>query len=277
MMRSVGAILIGAVVAVVPGAPVTAAQTMYSVLSDDPRYLFSTGSLYSIDLGTGIATKLGPIGLPAVVDLEVISGSLYAIGGEPGGSWTVWRLDSLPGTLLGSTSWARQSDWGGLAYDQSNGSLYFLEYSQDGLMPLTLDLATGLATPAAENMLQAFTGSAAFNSRGDLFYLSGNARLRRLDLKDFTTTSVGWVGPAMDDCYGAAMAFDADDVLWALTHSGDLFTIDTTTGTALLKLSVRSADGQVLQGWSGLAMVPEPGAGSALALACLLLRRRRGR
>jgi hypothetical protein len=135
-----------------------AAPTGYSVQSAGNNHL------YRIDLGTGVATDLGEIGLGDADGLAFdASGNLYAIGGTVE---EFWNVTTTPGFLVGNTGNRLGTD-AGLDYDPTTGTMYNLQRQSDDARLYSIDVTSGVATHIGNDGRPA--DSLAINSSGQAF------------------------------------------------------------------------------------------------------------
>lgn len=231
----------------------------YSVMSD------GDDQLYSIDLATGTATAIGATGFSDIEGLAFnpLNGLLYGVDDVTD---TLVTINTTTGaaTAVGALG-ATFTDIG-LAFDNA-GNLFMSNDAPGNFY--SVDPTTGAATLIGAQGQQV-TGL-AYNA-GTMYGLGGDGtnNLVTINLGTGAFTTVGLLGGiAVSD---GGMSFDGN-TLWAINDTGDIFTIDTTTGAATFQANT-------LTGFEGLAIlnrVPEPGtlALVSIALAGLGLRTRR--
>ena len=223
--------------------------------SADPLgYAVAFDTLYRVDLATGQATLIGPVGFNDVDGLAFgPDGTLYGAADATAGSGSgisdlLIRIDtnSGAGTLVAPLA--------GLAGTGPGGSLdYGLAFTCDGRMWASSD-STGQfweVTPATGAVrLVANTGAplSGLAANGEALYGigvtqgSGNATqqaLYQIDPETGAVTRIGSLGVG-DTLSGAGADFDASGVLWATLDSqppdfdraSRIARIDLTTGTA---------------------------------------------
>lgn len=240
---------------------------------------YATGfdALYRVDLATGQATRLGPIGYNDVEGLAISpQGVLYGVadatvGNGSGTTDFLLRIDQTTGagTLVGQLA--------GLAGQGPTGNLdYGLAFTCDGRLWLSSDTTDELWEVDPANAVprrvgstgQALSGLAG--SGNELYGVSiGNTpALYRIDTATAASTLVGPLnaGGVVDD---AGLDFDATGRLWALLDPEPaavgvtrIAQLNRTTGAADVGASIG-----VNVGFEGLAIAPpgscsSPGVGS---------------
>lgn len=221
-----------------------------------------TQSLYSIDSTTGAATLIGDTGVSGIVGIEwdetsktlfayTVTSDLYAISPFSGAA-------TLLGEAPGITPEGDLASLGGTLYATRTGALGVVNGS--GVFD---------AQHALDPMLD-FSGL-AFDDSGTLWGyaspISGDDELYSIDALTGTAARVGSVG--FDAGPVAGLDWDSASATLFLTDGASLYTLDTATAAATLI----GAHG--FAGFSGLAVIPAPGAGLALVAAGLLAARRR--
>lgn len=165
-------------------------------LNDEPEAFYSNSTLYQIDITTGVATSIGPIGAASVsgMDFHPTTDVLYATG---------FRLSDLPNTLTS--------------------------------ILLTIDPATGVGTEIGptgieDSGINEFNcAGLSFRSDGTLFcYAEGGDDLVTLDT---STGAATLVGDTFASCCGNGIAFASDDTLFHINES-ELQTLNQSTGLA---------------------------------------------
>jgi hypothetical protein len=152
-------------IAVVSGIP---PADNISGLTIDPAtgtaYVSGLGAamtLYTLDLGTAVAT---PIGSDATVTLliDIAIGPQGVIYGHDVGTDTIYTIDKTTGTATPVGLTGVDSNFAqGLDFDNTDGTLYAYTYQGGGANQYgTIDLATGALTPLAiDNPLGEFEGA----------------------------------------------------------------------------------------------------------------------
>ena len=207
--------------------------------------------LYSVDLTTGAATPIGPVGFAAVNSLTfACDGTLFGIDDV---SNRLVRINTQTGvgTAIGPLGVDVENT--GLTFD-GTGTLYLSTDTQPSLF--RVDRQTGLATRVG-TLGQAVTGLAATTTT--IFGLGGdnNNNLVTVNPATGATTSVGPLRTVQLTTGG--LDFDANGTLWGIadTAAGGasrIFTINTVTGAATLGASTQLASGVPLNGFQGLAV-----------------------
>jgi len=112
-------------------------------------------SLYKVNVGTGLFTRVGPTGAPFFfMDLAIDSnGNMYGVtcplSPSGGALSTLYRIDLATGTatkvvdLVGSTSLM------GLSFDRKNNKLYATDFYSINSALYLVDIQTGFLTPVA--------------------------------------------------------------------------------------------------------------------------------
>lgn len=243
----------------------------YSVRSNADHHL------YRIDLNTGAAVDLGQIGFNDAEGLAFAGSSLYAIGGYYG---EFWNITTPPGSLVGYPGYRRGQD-AGLDYNAVTGTMYNINSDSDGSWLYTIDLATGAATYVGQSSI--FADGLAINSAG-VAYASDfifSDSLYRVNLISGELTLVGGLG--FDANLQSGMGFDNSGRLWALTHDGVIYSMNTSTGAATQVANV-TLGGVRIGGFEGLACtggeqvipeLPAPMLASLAGLVGLAWKRRR--
>jgi Zn-dependent metalloprotease len=193
----------------------------------DAYSISSNNVLYQIDLRTGTATAVGPLGVYA--DFEGLAfhsdGQLYAV--EDSYS-QLYRIDVATGaaTLVGGLNVGVSSV--GLAFDDI-GTLWMVSWTSSSLYQV--DLATGAAT-AMGSLGVSELDSLAWDG-GGLYALQSHygSNLYRIDR---TTGAATLVGPLVNVSLSAQTGLTADALgrLWGLDEYGAIFQLNKTTGEA---------------------------------------------
>lgn len=223
----------------VPGAAPSLAGFAYAVQSD------GDDQLYQLDLQTGQATAIGPVGFGDVECLAFAAdGTLFAVDDSSDQVITI-DVATGAGTAVGPIGVALTDC--GLAFDGA-GDLYMSVDAPDPFNLHEIDPATGAATVIGPQG-QRVTGLTWGN--GNLYGLGGDS-VNNLVILDRTTgaaTPVGGFGGSVDVSDGG-LDFDGNGVLWGIEDGGCIFVLDPATGTATPVATTSS-------GFEGLAIAPQ--------------------
>jgi hypothetical protein len=259
MVRGSAALILCSVLlpGVIPASP-AAAQIAYSVRSDGPT-ASQDDILYSIDLQTGKATKIGSAaGFEDVESLSFDPGcrKLYGVDDETD-QLVSCSLDSGACTAVGPLG-VDITDTG-LAY-AADGFLYM---STDAPKHPTnlyrVDPQTGHATLIGDQG-QEVTGLAA--NRTDVYGLGGDGMMNlvKLNLATGKATPIGALKNVT--LVDGGLDFDADGTLWGI-HDGSVgrvgysqsFKVNLSSGVATVVAPIKDAvTGAALDGFEGLAI-----------------------
>ncbi|MCK4625357.1 MAG: PEP-CTERM sorting domain-containing protein [Phycisphaerae bacterium] len=234
----------------------------YSVQSD------GDDCLYRINLTSGTATKIGPVGYGDVEGLSFQPGTGILFGWNNGGHLITIDLVSGTGTYVGPSGVSGQFD-AGLTFD-GNGDLFVSKstdselYSANpntGLVSL-IGYTSGMDVIALED--------AGGNSLWGVSQEHDDQPLSFVSLSKITgaATLIGNVGLGSGVSHGVGIDYTPDGTLWGIADSGAIFTIDTVTGQGTVTANT-------LSGFEGLAVIPEPATLSLLAVGAMALIRRR--
>lgn len=150
----------------------------------------------------------------------------------------------------------------GLAFTDDDDTLYGIESQTAHL--LTIDTVTGNATPFAMGLGYTLGTGLAFDSSGTLYGVTrGTSQLYTINTTSGVGTPVGVSGVGVDNVM--AIAFDASDILYAVSRNGTFMTIDTTDGTGDVIGSLGFTDVRAL----AVSPVPEPSTFGLCGFACL--------
>jgi hypothetical protein len=247
--------------------------------------------LYRIDLGTGIATNLGSVGVRAEGMAFGPGGNLFALDGS---GTQLWNITTPPGSIVGSTG-PRNGVDAGLGFNSATGIMYNLNAGVSAAgVPFsslyTINLSTGAATlvgtstVAGADNIAIRAGTAFAIDALDPLLSGGTDSLYTVNLATGAMTRVGGLVIGFNDLVGTD--FDSSGTLWMIADQLGIFTVETVgafAGRATFVATPRdSITGAFLTGFQGLAIgaqaVPEPATILVVAsglLALFGLRRRR--
>lgn len=239
-------------------------------------YVATFSDLYRVDLATGAATRIGPIGFNDVDGLAISpDGQLYGVADLTAGSGSgltdfLIRIDHVTGagTQIGPLS--------GLANQGPGGSLdYGLAFTCDGRLWLSSDSTGSLwevARGSGQVRLVADTGAplSGLAARGrELFGIGvrqgfGDATQQatyRIDVETGRADRIGSLGSS-DTLSGAGADFDMTGVLWATLDSQPpdfnratrVARVDLATGAATVVASLTGIQDNLSA--RGLAIAP---------------------
>jgi hypothetical protein len=241
---------------VAPGGGAGVSQgggTAYSIDSD------ATDSMWSIDLATGVATRIGATGFRDIESLSFrANGVLYGVD-EYTGQLVTCSLSTGACTVVGSLVLGFFEDTG-LSFDGS-GRLWMSTDEPPPFNFYRLNPTSGVATlKGAQN--QEVTGLAF---RGGVLYGLGGDYIDNLVVMNRTTgaaTHVGFLGAVT--LIDGGIHFDGEGVLWGISDPEDstntvpsqIFTINPATGAATVVATVTNSGGTPLAGFESLAIWP---------------------
>ncbi|MDX2131206.1 MAG: hypothetical protein SFY69_04040 [Planctomycetota bacterium] len=247
------------------GAGTASGQTLYGVSNFGN---FRTQVLVQIDTTTGAATPVGDTGLERIADIAYDRGMgvMYAL--TTGADLYTLDLATGASTLVASNTGVLPE--GGLTFDASMGRL--LANSSTDL--LGVHTATAARTTiGAFNTTDTDVSGLAFDASGRLLGLAKNGTLSdtllSIDLSTGQATLVGDTGVSSAASVGGLAFYDGT---LFMSDGGALWSLDAATGAA----TYIGAHGVVaVTDVSGIAFIPAPGAGALLALAGVVVSRRR--
>ena len=239
----------------------------YSIDSDD------TDNLWSIDLTTGVATRIGPTGFSDVESLSFSpTGVLYGVD-DTTRQLVTCSIETGACTAVGPMGVFFQDT--GLSFSDDGRLWMSTDEPIDPYNFYRLNPNTGAATLIGDEG-QEVTGLAF---RGGVMYgLGGDKKnnLVRVNLGTGLATLVGGLGTV--SLMDGGIDFDGAGVLWGigdpeltLLLPSKIFTINTATGAATVVATVTNSDGRALGGFESLAIWPGEEAAFVPEPATLLL------
>ncbi|HQR41503.1 MAG TPA: PEP-CTERM sorting domain-containing protein [Gemmatales bacterium] len=240
-----------------------------SVHADDLLYgsTGSAGLLYSINPVTQTVTLIGNSGIGKLGGIAFdANGVLYGVSGGSGGPSELFTLNTTnaAATSIGVVNGIQGVD--GLRF-AANGTLYGAGWNGVGTL-ITIDPtnATLLTSTVLSGSGNAFAPGIAFNSAGTLFGSRGNSSghaedLVTIDPNTGILTAIGGSTNIISDIW-----FSPTGTLYASSPSGELYTIDPTTGDKTLLFNTGISQ---FSGLAGFAAVPEPTTWALIGTAVL--------
>lgn len=225
---------------------------------------FGVMSLYQINSATGVATIVGSTGLRQINGITFDGSTLwaYTLGGD------LYKLDVNTGasTLFGAHPLTIPE--GDIAF-AGPGFAYATNASGFGRVAITGGAYTAIGNMgAAADDVSGLT----IDSTGRVLGYSKNGAaedtLLSIDPATGVATTIGGTGLFSSAAVGG-LAFDADSGSLFLSDGNALYTVNASSGAATLV----GAHGPL--NFSGLAVVPAPGAAALLAGGVLVVSRRR--
>jgi hypothetical protein len=227
-----------------------------------PILFASTGfsaELYSINVATQTATLVGSTGVGRMGGLDFnSSGVLYGIAGGSIGPASLYTINTTTGaaTFVGTLSGVQGAD--GLAFDSAD-NLYAGAWTGSSGALVTLNAATGaiLTNTTLSGSGNSFVVGLDFDAANQLWGSRGNSGgsaedLVKVNIATGVLTAVGGNFRTISGIW-----FAADGTLYAISTSGEVLTIDPTTGAQTLLFSTGIANLSGLTGQDTTA-VPEP-------------------
>jgi hypothetical protein len=236
----------------------------YSVRSDGDDVL------YRVNLTTGEATAIGPVGFGDVegLDFHPETGVLYGWDDVTNGLITI-DLVTGNGTSVGPSGVSGHFN-AGLTFDAA-GDLFVSENGTFGrLYGVDPDMGAATEIGVTDPFRVAALADAGPDTLWGVSQMEDGTPLLLVTL-DKTTAAPAFFGPlgiGEDVTNGVGIDFDTRGALWGLADDGSIFTIDTESGRASIVATT-------LDGFEGLAIIPAPPVFAVLALARLGARRRR--
>jgi hypothetical protein len=228
----------------IDAAPIKASAvlTAYSVRSDVDDLL------YQIDLTTGVATAIGPVGFADVESLTFSSNDAFLYGVDDVTDQLITiSLTTGAGTAVGSLG-VSVVDHG---LTLGCGNLWLSSDAPGNFY--SLNPISGTATLIGAQG-QAVTGLAAFTST--VYGMGGDNtnNLVRIDTTTGAATSVGPLGAV--SVADGGVDFDANGVLWGLNDviPGQVFTISLATGQATIVTTTVNTASTPIGGFESLAI-----------------------
>lgn len=213
------------------------------------------GRLWLIDVTTQSASLIGDTGFDRLGGIAFdSSGTLYGVSGGSSNQGTLMTIDPANGTatvigLLSDPNAAVDA----LRFN-SQGVLYGGSFNNSKSVGqlLTIDPSNGnvLSTLTLVGSGNSFCPGIAFDSQDVLYGSRGNSsgRTEDLDLIDQVTGVLTPIGPM--EAVISDIVFAPDGILYGSSPTGDLYTIDPTTGAKTLLFNTSIAQ------LSGLAAAP---------------------
>jgi hypothetical protein len=238
-------------------------QLAYSVRSDGAGA--TADFLFAVDLGTGVATPIGPTGFQDIESLAFGAGcqTLYGVD-DVSDSLVTCNVATGACTAIGTLG--RDVTDTGLAFTTPTLLFMSTDAPKNPTNLYRLAPATGGATLVGDQG-QSVTGLAAVD--GTLFGLGGDAQGNLVVVSTTTgaATSIGPLGiPAFTD---AGFDADAAGTLWGISDpgrsAGMIFTVSPTTGAASIIATPQLSGGASLGGFESLAIPAGACAGLAQA------------
>lgn len=240
-----------------PAADV-AAQSGYIVNAADPTNDGTHDNLWRVDLGTGNATRIGPLNVPGTVNSDVeglaleTSSVLYGVDDAIDALLTISPQTGTAVPFGGGADNLRLSMGGtpldpGLAFD-CNGNLLMTSATRRTLY--RLEKTIGQATVIGrEGGLNAKIADIAVRGQ-DVFGIGidGDEGLYRIDTTAGTATRIGGLGISIR-LANAGMDFDTSGQLWVIGHIVDssgqaqpsrILKLDRETGAAELGATTKT-------------------------------------
>jgi hypothetical protein len=257
--RTIAAVALLVSLAVSAGADIIG----YSVQSDGNDWL------YEINLNTGAATPVGPVGFLDVEGLCFQPGTGTLFGWNNGGHLITIDPATGAGTTVGPSGVSGQFD-AGLTFDASGDLFASMATTEElyGVNPAT-GQASLIGPTTGEDVI------ALADAGGDLLwgvsqdYDEQPLKFVSISKSTGATTLIGPLGLGSGITAGVGIDYGPDGTLWGIADNGAIFTIDTANGQATVMATT-------LGGFEGLA-IPEPATLALLAPGGLMFVRRRRR
>jgi len=197
-------------------------------------------NLYSIDLASGVATRIGPTGYTDIEGLAFdVNGVLYGYD-DTAEELVTLNLATGVATPVGHSGLGVTEV--GLAFDDL-GALYLSNEVPHVLY--RLNPHTGVAVPVGLQS-QSICGLAF---RNGVMYGLGGSNTDNLVSVNRTNGAVTAIGPLGISLVDGGIDFDTNGVLWGLEEGGRLFTINPASGATTVVAGIGN-------GFEGLAISP---------------------
>jgi hypothetical protein len=183
----------------------------------------TSGELTSVDLTTGTATAVGPLGneITAMAH-DPNSDTLYGIQRSPGALVTIDRTSGAT-TMVGLLGTEKVA--AGAAYDPTTDTLYMADFVNANDL-WTVDTSTGAATSIGTHGLSTLQGLAFDPGSNTLYASSGNGSTSALYTLDTTSAAPTLVGFFNIQVFDHGLARDGT--------SGKLYLAEANAGTNML-------------------------------------------
>lgn len=252
--------------------PVSAAQADILYGSTGGANSSGGGRVYRIDTVAQTAVLVGDTGFDRAGGIEYHnSGLLYVAAGGSAGPGTLMTFNPGNGStnVIGPIGSVQGVD--ALAFD-SSGTLWGGAWTGSNGALVTIDPATGnvLTTVNMTGSGNAFVAGLAYRSDGTLYGSRGNAGGRQDDTVTINTITGAHTPFGTFDTVISDLAFGPSGTLYGSGTNGDIYSIDSVTGSKTFLFSTGIGN------LSGLTAIPAPGALAVLGLGLAgLVRRRR--
>jgi hypothetical protein len=188
----------------------------------------SLSTLYTVDPNTAATTAIGPVGFSVTgIDFDPTSGILYGVTSNPlQTSVTLLTINTATGGGTAIATVATTQRIPDIAFDAA-GNLYGWGRTADD--PVTINKVTGAIAVVGDSGLSTPIAGLAFD-QNDVLYLESAGTLRTID--SVTGQVIATIGSDSNNQIGSGMDFDETNSLFALDRTGQLVSVDTSTGAA---------------------------------------------